>query len=62
MKINCTVSLFYVSKTCSINDIHDLHNMQRGKVSVAAKQDNCLQHTFVGYLFNSFVKIFSATD
>jgi len=59
-KINCTVSLFYVNKTCSINDISDLHNMQRGEVSIPSKQDNCLQHTL--YLFNSFLNIFSGVD
>jgi len=61
-KINYTVSLFYVNKTCSINDICDLHNMQREEVSIASKQDNCLQHTLVVYLFNSFLNIFSGAD
>lgn len=57
-KINCTDSLFYVYITCTINDICDLHNMQRGDVSIASKQDNCLQHTLVIYLFNSFLNLF----
>lgn len=59
LKINCTVLSFYASETCSINDIHDLHNVQRGEVSTAEKQIMLTTHFF---LFNSFVDIYSKTD